>query len=1034
MMGSGSALDIDCRGGDHTCHFYRSDDERYEVLLGYVLAGLQRHEQVVCLLGEAAHQQLLQCLDDNGYPAQSYLASQQLLILEDAATYTPDGQFVPDRMLSALHRLADAAVAASFDGVRAVGDVSWLADGVPGAEAFGAYEAEVTRLLRHDSRFTCLCQLNQERVPPALQQEILLTHPLVISNSHLVRNPFHVDPETFLSPEREGAIVNSWLQNLEACQKAEEDLRASEQWSRPAAAPPACSGSTCQRLRGPNRRDRAPQKCAQLDTSVARQQPILQAVFDSAGLGIALGDEHSTIQRANPAFARMLGYEAEELIGLGAEDFTHPDDLQADMELLAELREGKRQDFALEKRFIHRDGTVVWGHLTVTEVQLGEAGERYMLALIEDISEAKATAAELASLADETRRRADELETVVNSIADGVAMYDAEGRITRLNAAGRRLMEYTEADLALPLSERASILPPLREDGTEYAPDEVPTARSLRGETVSHETMCLRWADGSHTWVRASCMPVRDAEGNITGVVSSFHDLTALREHQGLTERLLQEVEEQRARVQQHADELDTIVSSIADAVSVCDAKGNLIRTNDTARRLLRYGQASDYRIRTSRCDYYRPDGSLFTFGELPLTRSLGGDTVIGETVRMAWPDGTSTWVSSTSAPLLDAAGTVTGAVLTNTEITRLREAQEQVQQERERFLSLLGMLPGYVAVLSPGHYFTYVNQRFVDLFGDPADQKCYHALFGRNEPCEVCRSFEPLQTGKPVIWEWNAPSGQIFEVYDHPFTDLDGSPLVLEFGMDITERKRDQEEVRRHRDHLEDLVAHRTQELVEHQDRLRLVASQLALAEEKERKRIATAIHDDLSQTLAFAKLRLSVIRHSGDPATMQKDLALLEELLGEAIASSRRLMFELSPPILYEMGLATAIEWLARRVAEVHSIEVEVSLSSRDLAFSQEWQVTIFQAVRELLNNAAKHAQASKVRIFSSRSSDCVEVTVEDDGCGFNAQAIHVTDSSGFGLFNLHERLTHMGGDLRLVSDLGTGTAVTLTAPLPK
>lgn len=1002
--------------GDHVCHFYRSDDERYEVLLAYVVAGLRRREQVVCVLDEAAQQDLLRCLDDRGHLAQPCLASGQLLLLENVATYAPDGQFVAHRMFAALHQFADAAVAAGYDGVRLVGDISWLGDVVPGADAFGAYEAQVTQLLRDDARFTCLCQLSQERLSTALEQEILLTHPLVITNSRLMRNPFHVDSEVFLNPGREGGIVNCWLTNLESCDQ--EYLRVSEYQVRPPDASPACSGSTC----------------PPLDDLPLHQQAIFQSIFDSAGLGIALGDEHSRIRHANAAFARILGYQVDELIGLQARDFTHPDDLQADMELLAELREGRREDFSLEKRFIHKDGHTIWGRLTVTEVDLGHAGQRFMLALIEDISENKAAATELVALAEEARYRADELEIVIHSIADGVAMYDRQGKVVSLNAAGRRLMKYTETDLSLPITERIRISPPMREDGSEYAPDDVPIARSLRGETVSHETLCLRWSDGSRTWVRMSCMPLRDAEGNVTGVVSSFHDLTSVREHQALTERLLREVEEQRAMAQQYADQLDTIISSIADAVSVCDANGRLVRINDTARRLLRYGEASDYQSRRSRCDYYRADGSLFTFDELPLTRSLRGETVIGENIRMAWPEGTSTWVSSTSAPLLDAAGNVTGAVLTNTEITSLREAQEQVQKERERFLSLLAMLPGYVAVLSPDHHFAYVNQRFVDLFGDPGAQKCYGVLSRRDEPCQHCRTFGPLQTGVPVVWEWTSPAGRIFEIYDHPFTDLDGSPLVLEFGMDITERKRDQEEVRRHRDHLEDLVAHRTQELLEHQKRLRLVAAQLALAEEKERKRIATAIHDDLSQTLAFAKLRLSVIRHSGDPARIQDDLALLEDLLGEAIASSRRLMFELSPPILYEMGLATAIEWLARRVAGVHSIEVEVALSARDLNFSQEWQITIFQAVRELLNNAAKHAQAGKVSIYSTRASDGIEVTVTDDGCGFNAQTIQVTDSSGFGLFNLRERLAHMGGGLKLTSKPGAGTTVTVKAPLPK
>ena len=153
-------------------------------------------------------------------------------------------------------------------------------------------------------------------------------------------------------------------------------------------------------------------------------------------------------------------------------------------------------------------------------------------------------------------------------------------------------------------------------------------------------------------------------------------------------------------------------------------------------------------------------------------------------------------------------------------ELKRLREqAAGQGQSlpthaSHERLFAVLGMLPGYMCLLRDDHSFAFVNQRFIDQFGDPGDRKCYEALFDRSEPCDDCRSFDCLSEGKPVRWEWNAPTGAIYEVFDYPFVDTDGSQLVLEVGFDITDRKRDTDELRRYRDSLQRMVADRTSEL----------------------------------------------------------------------------------------------------------------------------------------------------------------------------------------------------------------------------
>ncbi|MGE5531414.1 MAG: PAS domain-containing protein, partial [Bacteroidota bacterium] len=226
-------------------------------------------------------------------------------------------------------------------------------------------------------------------------------------------------------------------------------------------------------------------------------------------------------------------------------------------------------------------------------------------------------------------------------------------------------------------------------------------------------------------------------------------------------ERLTKEL---RAR----GDQLEAVISSIADAVSITDADGALARCNDAARRMLRYGGYEDaaWDNRAQRCTYLHPEGAEFAHEDLPLSRSLRGETVTGEMIHMTWPDGTWRLVTSSSAPLRNADGDIVGAVLTNTDMTALHETQQetqrllaQVQAEREWTFCLLDTLPAYVCLIRPDHQIAYANGRFSELFGAPADgEKCYERIVGCNHACEDCRAFQPLNTGEPVNYEWRHP------------------------------------------------------------------------------------------------------------------------------------------------------------------------------------------------------------------------------------------------------------------------------------
>ncbi len=132
-----------------------------------------------------------------------------------------------------------------------------------------------------------------------------------------------------------------------------------------------------------------------------------------------------------------------------------------------------------------------------------------------------------------------------------------------------------------------------------------------------------------------------------------------------------------------------------------------------------------------------------------------------------------------------------------------LREAEERrkvgeaVQRERERLTNVLNMLPAYVVLLSQDYHVPFANPYFEEHFGKSEGRRCYEYLFQRTEPCENCESYKVFQTGAPHHWEWLGPNGRYYSIHDMPFTDVDGSPVIMEMGIDITERKEAEERLR---------------------------------------------------------------------------------------------------------------------------------------------------------------------------------------------------------------------------------------------
>jgi PAS domain S-box-containing protein len=241
-----------------------------------------------------------------------------------------------------------------------------------------------------------------------------------------------------------------------------------------------------------------------------------------------------------------------------------------------------------------------------------------------------------------------------------------------------------------------------------------------------------------------------------------------------------------------------------------------------------------------------------------------------------------------------------------------------------------------------------------------------------------------------------------------------DGRPLVVRFITDITQQQVAEQQIR------------------EYQARLRRTAFDAAVAEERERRRIAADLHDGIGQTLALAQIKLTGLRDAVTDS-IRTGISEVIELLAKSVLDTRTLTFELSPPMLYDLGIKDALSWLAEEVEKRQGVQIELSDDDAPKVLDESTAALVYRAVRELIMNVFKHSRVTTAKVSLRREQDDIEIDVIDAGVGFAAgEPASLSPPIGFGLFNVREQISRLGGTLNVVSAPGEGTRVSLRVPM--
>ena len=448
--------------------------------------------------------------------------------------------------------------------------------------------------------------------------------------------------------------------------------------------------------------------------------------------------------------------------------------------------------------------------------------------------------------------------------------------------------------------------------------------------------------------------------------------------------------------------------------ITIADVEGRYLDANPAFCELTGYSREELLRMRIADLEVVEsPQGVLEHIGKL---LQNGGDRFI---TRHRRKDGRLIDVEITS---FADQGRLLAFVI---DLEESRRFEEALRASEESYRELFDTLHDAVVIFDAATGGVRdINFRMAEMYGYSYEE----ALKLKVEDCSAEEPHVTRETarrliamaaaGEPQLFEWPArhKTGRSFWVeVSLKRVNFGGRVCVIAIERDITGRKQSE------------------QQLLEYQGQLQRLAAQLSLVEERERRALAGQLHDTVAQSLATAKIMLNSLRGCIPPDR----LSLFENtvaLVQEAISQSRAVLYRLTPSVLQELGLETALASLVSDMSEENRFCGHFEWSGDRPALDEDLGMFLYSAARELLRNVVKHANANRADVRVRCGRERFEVVVEDDGAGFDAsQCARLPNcGGGFGLFGIQERLRHFNGDLRVESEPGRGTRVSLSLPL--
>ncbi len=499
-----------------------------------------------------------------------------------------------------------------------------------------------------------------------------------------------------------------------------------------------------------------------------------------------------------------------------------------------------------------------------------------------------------------------------------------------------------------------------------------------------------------------------------------FWRLTARRSEEQCALALQQKAEAE-AHLADCLERYRRLVELSPDAI-VLHQDGRLVLVNKAAVDLVG-GRSEEDLLGREVMEFVSPESQELVAARIQRVLAAEGQANRAE-VRLRRLDGQPVDVESMAVRLLFQGRPAVLAILRD--ITERRRMELTLKESEDRFRSIFMTAPIGIGLMELDGRGLEINPAFVAMLGYDQKELCRLTTEDLLHPEDVPERHRLLQEIREGRRQGYMREARYIHKDGHlVWTRLIVSlipgqggrpPLLMVMAQDITQEKET------------------AAQLEANQARLRALATELSVTEERQRRELAADLHDHVGQPLALAKIKLSALKEilawEGRGAALEEAIRYLDE----AIAASRSLTSKLSPPMLFEGKLEETLAWLAEQIEQRHGLKVTVQGTTESLTLPEPVRIILFRAVKELLTNVVKHARARWVQIFLDKQGPELCITMQDDGIGFSHEEVVGKGARprGFGLFSLRERLGQIGARLDLSSRPGQGTTVRLWAPL--
>jgi len=729
----------------------------------------------------------------------------------------------------------------------------------------------------------------------------------------------------------------------------------------------------------------------QAERTLREREAALTSVFRAAPVGIGL-ERDRVLARVNDTICQMLGYSREEILGQHAKMF------YASEEDYQRVREEKHRQIlekgtsTVETRWKRKEGRIIDVLLSTVVLDPADFSKGVTFTAL-DITERKA--------AEETLRESEEKFRSLAEQSPNMIFINKKGRIVYANRKCEEIMGYTREELYSPDFDFRTLVAPESADVIRES-----FTRHLQGHEVEPYEYCLISKAGERIEaINTSKLIQYEGQMAILGIVTD------------ITERKRAERE-----VRESHERFRILFESAPDAIYVTDLEGRFVDGNKAAEELVGFAKAELI------------GKSLAESGLLSAEDLSKAAENLKKTAAGQFPEPTEYTIRRKSGSLIAVEirtfpVRIGGKMLSlgiARDVTARKHAEEAIRASEKKFRSVFETAANLITSVNEQGIIVDCNNKVREFLGYEKEEILGRSMARIIHPDYLDKAQDALKEILTQGFSYNKEyrvvrkDGSLIDV------SINSSAIEDEHGKytralciidDITERKGAQ------------------QKLLDDREQLKSLASQLSLTEERERRRLATELHDHIGQSLVFSKIKLDQMRKSGSAGELTEALKDVSGCLERVIQDTRTLTFDLSDPILYELGFEAAVaEWLTEHVQEKHGIETEFQDDGQAKPLDEDIRALLFRNVREVLINIIKHAQARHVKVAVGKADKSICVSIEDDGVGFDPVEVAATAvrKAEFGLFSIRERLEQLGGRVEIESKPGRGTKVTMIAPL--